>query len=284
MVLREENFASLRINWSDKISNMKEIAEELNIGLDSIVYIDDDPINREVMNRALPDVLTIDLPKDPSLYVARLGSINDFNVLAITEEDIKRGQMYSQQRIRTQLEKTASNLDDFLSQLGIRIKIKKADQFSIPRISQLILKTNQFNLTTRRYQEEDIKKFAQDKNMLIGCAQVEDKFGDNGITGAFIVRKDNNSSEWDIDTFLLSCRILGRGVEDAIMSFILNEAKKEGVAKIKGQYIPTKKNKPCEDFLYNYGFKKEGEYWVYYPDMPDVTAKTPKHLEVLVEI
>ena len=284
MVLHEENFASLKINWSDKISNMKEIAEELNIGLDSIVYIDDDPINREVMNKALPEVLTIDLPKDPSLYAARLASINDFNVLAITEEDIKRGQMYSQQRIRTQLEKTASNLDDFLSQLGIRIKIKKADQFSIPRISQLVLKTNQFNLTTRRYQEEDIKKFAQDKNMFVGCAQVEDKFGDNGITGAFIVRKDNNSSEWDIDTFLLSCRILGRGVEDAIMSFILNEAKKEGVAKIKGQYIPTKKNKPCEDFLYNYGFKKEGEYWVYHPDMPDATSKTPKHLEVLVEV
>jgi FkbH-like protein len=279
MVLREENFASLMINWNDKVSNMKEIAEELNIGLDSIVYFDDDPINREIMTKALPEVLTVDLSKDPSLYAPTLIRLNDFNVLKITEEDVKRGEMYLQQRKRSELESTVTNLDDFLSQLDIRIKIKKADQFTIPRIAQLVLKTNQFNLTTHRFQEEDIQKFSQDKNMLVGCAQVEDKFGDNGITGAFIVRKDN-PSEWTIDTFLLSCRVMGRGAEDAIMGFILNEAKKEGIAKIKGQYIPTKKNKPCEDFLPKYGFEREGEYWIYSPDIP---AKIPKHLELLIE-
>jgi len=279
MVLREENFASLRINWIDKISNMREIAEELNIGLDSIVYFDDDPINREIMAKALPEVLTVDLPKDPSLYTPRLVRLNDFNVLKITTEDAKRGEMYLQQRKRSELEKTVSNMEDFLSQLGIKIKIKKADQFTIPRIAQLILKTNQFNLTTHRYQEEDIRNFSHDKNMLVGCAQVEDKFGDNGITGAFIVRKDN-PSEWTIDTFLLSCRVMGRGAEDAIMAFILNEAKAEGVTKIRGQYIPTNKNKPCEDFLPSYGFKSEGEYWVYSANMP---TKIPHHLELLIE-
>jgi FkbH-like protein len=279
MVLREENFASIRINWNDKISNMKEIAEELNIGLDSIVYIDDDPVNRELMSKALPEVITADLPNDPSLYAYTLMHINDFNVLAITDEDKKRGQMYLQQRKRNELGKTSSNLEDYLSQLGIKIKIKMADQFTIPRIAQLILKTNQFNLTTRRYHEEDVKRFSQDKNMIVGCAQVEDKFGDTGITGAFIVRKED-TSEWTIDTFLLSCRILGRGAEDAIMGYILNEAKKGGVTKIKGQYIPTKKNKPCEEFLPNYGFTKEGDYWVYVLDTP---AKIPKHVELLVE-
>jgi FkbH-like protein len=280
MVLREENFASLKINWNDKISNMKEIAEELNIGLDSISYIDDDPINRELMSKALPEVLTVDLPQDSSLYTRTLMGLSDFNLLTITSEDIKRGQMYVQQRKRIELEKTLkSDLEGYLSQLGIRIKIKKADQFTIPRIAQLILKTNQFNLTTFRYQEEDVRRFSQDKNVLIGCAQTEDKFGDNGITGAFIVRK-NGPSEWTIDTFLLSCRVIGRGVEDAIMGFILNEAKGEGVTKIKCQYIPTKKNKPCEDFLPNCGFKREGEYWVWSPDIP---AKIPRHLDLLVE-
>jgi FkbH-like protein len=243
MVLREENFASVRINWNDKFSNMKEIAEELNIGLDSIVYFDDDPVNRELMSKIMPEVLTVDLPDDTSQYSSILTSMNDFNVLKITNEDTKRGQMYSQRK-RFEIEKALGSLDNFLSQLNLKVKIKKADEFTIPRIAQLTLKTNQFNLTTRRYQEEDIKKFSQDTNMIVGCAQIEDKFGDNGITGVFIINK-NSSSDWTIDTFLLSCRVMGRGVEDAIMGHIINEAIKEGVLTIKGQYIPTKSNKPC---------------------------------------
>jgi FkbH-like protein len=259
---------------------MREIAEELNIGLDSIVYFDDDPINRELMSKALSEVLTVNLPKDSSLYAPTLMDLTDFNVLKITDEDKKRVHMYLQQRKRKELEKTsATNLEDFLSQLGITIKMKKADQFTIPRIAQLISKTNQFNLTTYRYQEEDIRKFSQDENMLVGCAQIEDKFGDNGITAAYIVRKDT-SYEWTIDTFLLSCRVMGRGVENAIMGFILNEAKKEGVTRIKGQYIPTKKNKPCEEFLPNCGFQLQGQYWIYSPSIP---PKLPKYVELKIE-
>lgn len=278
MILREENFASMKINWNDKISNMRDIAEELNIGLDSMVYIDDDPVNRELMRKALPEVLTIELPKDPSLYSPTLMSLTDFNVLNITDEDARRVDMYRQQIKRNQLEKTVTNLEEYLSQLDIKIKIKNADSFTIPRIAQLILKTNQFNLTTHRYQEEEVRKFSQDPNIIIGCAQVEDKFGDNGITGAFIVKK-NSPIEWTIDTFLLSCRIMGRGVENAIMGFIVNEAKREGVIKIKGRYIPTKKNKPCEDFLHDYGFKQEEDYWAYALDQPTII---PNHLTLLI--
>jgi FkbH-like protein len=277
MILREDNFASIRINWNDKISNMRAIAEELDIGLDSFVYFDDDPINREVMSKALPEVMTVDLPKDPSLYAPTLMNLNDFNTLSITDEDKKRGEMYKQKQKIKEMEKSTSNLEDFLLQLGIKINIKRADEFTIPRIAQLVLKTNQFNLTTNRYKEEDIQKFAQDKNMLVGCAQTEDKFGDNGITGVFIVKKNTNYSEWTIDTFLLSCRVMGRGIEDAIMQYILSEARKEGITKVRGQYMPTKKNKPCEQFLPNLGFKKEGEYWVYYPDVP---IKMTKHIEL----
>ena len=280
MILREDNFASIKINWNDKISNIKAIAEELNIGLDSLVYFDDDPINREVMSKALPQVMTVDLPEDPALYAQTLMSLNDFNTFSITEEDKKRGRMYIEEKKRSQLENSVSNLDDFLSQLGIKIKIRRADKFTIPRISQLVLKTNQFNLTTKRFQEEDILKFSQDKNMLVGCAQTADKFGDNGITGVFIVQKSPDFSEWSIETFLLSCRVMGRSIEYGIMQYILNEARKEGIKKVRGQYIPTKKNKPCESFLPNSGFKKEGEDWVYYPDVPFEVAK---NLELIAE-
>ena len=276
MVLREEHFACLKINWDDKISNMKEIAEEINIGLDSMVFFDDDPVNREYMRLNLPEVLTIDLPSDPSQYARTLMDLNDFNVLKITNEDLKRCKMYFQERQRIEFEKAAPNLGEFLKQLNIRLKIKKADLFTMPRISQLTLKTNQFNLTTRRYQEEDIKKFSEDENMVVRCIQVEDKFGDDGITGVFIVRKDSKT-EWTIDTFLLSCRVIGRGVEEGMFAHILQLAKNEGITKIKGMYIPTKKNKPCENFLSDCGFKKEGNYWIY---TMDNVMKIPDHLSL----
>jgi len=156
------------------------------------------------------------------------------------------------------------------------VTIKNANDFTIPRISQLTLKTNQFNLTTKRYQEEDIRKFANSSNKIVGCAQVEDKFGDNGITSVFIINKDN-SLEWSIDTFLLSCRVMGRKVEDAILSTILQKAKDDGVQKINGNYIPTKKNMPCEKFLAENGFKKENNIWSY---SLNNKIKIPQHLDV----
>ncbi|MBI3639011.1 MAG: HAD-IIIC family phosphatase [Thaumarchaeota archaeon] len=279
MVLREENFANIRINWNDKVSNMKEIAEELNIGLDSIAYFDDDPVNREFMTMNLPEVLTVDLPSDPAFYASVLHGINDFNVLKITEEDLKRKDMYHQEKQRKNFEKNTTNIEDFLKQLEIKLKIKKADQFTISRISQLTLKTNQFNLTTRRYQEEEIRQFSQDSNMLVGCVQVEDKFGDNGITGVFIVKKENQK-EWTIDTFLLSCRVMGREVEKGILSHIIEQARKNKVEYIKAQYIPTKKNKPVESFLSDCGFHKEGDHWIY---SVNSTFKAPDYLRVSVE-
>ena len=278
MVLKEEHFASLQINWNDKAQNLKVISEELNIGLGSIVYFDDDPVNQERIKQEIPEVLTVKLPDDPSQYTDILMSLNDFNVLQKTDEDLKRGKMYSQQRQRVELEQSTKSIDDFLKQLNIKVKIKKADKFTIPRISQLTLKTNQFNLTTKRYQEEDILKFSNDNNMIVGCAQIEDKFGDNGITNVFIIEK--NDKEWKIDTFLLSCRVIGRGIEDAIISYILKEAKNQGVEKIRADFIPTKKNSPAEVFLPNCGFKKENEYWAYDLSNP---VKSPNHLLLEVE-
>ena len=276
MILKEKHFASTRINWNDKATNLKEISNELNIGLNSIVYFDDEPVNRELIRSIMPEVLTVELPNDPSLYAQTLTELNDFNVLQITEEDFKRGQMYTQQKSRIELENNISNLDDFLKHLEIKVNIKNANDFTIPRISQLTLKTNQFNLTTKRYQEEDIRKFANSSNKIVGCAQVEDKFGDNGITSVFIINKDS-SLEWSIDTFLLSCRVMGRKIEDAILSKILQKAKDEGVQKIIGNYIPTKKNMPCEKFLADNGFKKENNIWSH---SLINTIKSPQHIEI----
>ena len=261
MILRKEHFACMRINWNDKVSNLKEISEELNFGLENFVFIDDDPINREFVRTSLPQIMTIDLPNDPAKYAQILEEMNDFDVLKITDEDKKRGIMYSQQKERKFFEASSTNLEEFLKNMKLKVTIQKADNFTIPRISQLILKTNQFNLTTKRYQLEDIEKFSKDENILVGCAQVEDKFGDNGVTGAFIVQNDG-SKEWILDTFLLSCRVMGREVEKSILGYIIKKAKESGIEKIKAQFIPTQKNKPIENFLPDCGFKKDGNDWI----------------------
>ena len=278
MILREKNFASIQINWNDKAQNLKQIAEEINIGLNSIAFFDDDKINRERIKQEFPEVLTIEIPDDPSQFSSILKNLNDFNVLQRTDEDIKRGQMYAQQRERKELEKSISNLDDFLEQLDIKVKMKNSSEFLIPRISQLTLKTNQFNLTTRRYQEEEIRNFTNDHKFIVGCAQVLDKFGDNGITGVYIINKQDKI--WSIDTFLLSCRIMGRGVENGILSQILIDAKHNGVEEIRANFIPTQKNKPAENFLPDFGFQKEGDNWIY---KLNNEIKLPKHLKVEIE-
>ena len=279
MVLRKEHFACMKINWNDKVSNMIDIAKELNFGLDYLVYFDDDPVNRDFMRSSLPDVFTVELSNDPSQYTTIIKNMKEFNSLKITDEDAKRGQMYAQQKNRQEFERSVTNLDEFLKNLKLKVIIKDADKFSIPRISQLTLKTNQFNLTTKRYQEEDIKNFVEDKNIEIGYAQVEDKFGENGITSVFILNK-KNPKEWHLDTFLLSCRIMGRDIEKCIMSHIISKAKKDGVVIIKANYLPTKKNKPIEDFLPDCGFQKNEDGWII-----DVNNKfkSPDFIEVVDE-
>ena len=275
MILKEEHFASMKINWTDKLTNMKEIATDLNIGLDSMVFLDDDPMNRELISRGLPEILTVDLGQDPVNFASILMEINDFDLLQVTDDDIKRGRMYLEDKNRKSLLESATNLDDFLTQLNIQLQIKNADEFSIPRISQLTLKTNQFNLTTKRYQEEEIRKLVNNQKMLVGSVQVKDKFGDNGITGVYIVKKDD--SEWIIDTFLMSCRIMGRGIENGILSTILKDAKKQGVKKVKAMFIPTTKNQPIANFLSDYGFVKEDNFWVF---SLENEIKTPTHLKI----
>jgi len=262
MILREEHFAAMCINWNDKVTNMKQIIKEINIGSDSLVFIDDDPVNREFVGSIFPEILVVNLSDDPSSYVLEIENLIDFSVLKITDEDRNRGKMYLNQKKVIELEKTSKDLKTFLNQLNLKIIIKNVDEFTLPRISQLILKTNQFNLTTKRYQEIDIEKMIQDSNFIVTSVQVEDKFGDNGITGVFIIKKENKK-EWRIDTFLMSCRIMGRDIEKGIMTYIINEARKNNIEKINANFFPTQKNKPIENFLSDNEFKRNGQFWTY---------------------
>jgi len=195
----------------------------------------------------------VDLPEDPSLYLKTLMELNDFNSFHFSEEDKKKGQMYVDQRKRQELSKTTTDITEYLKALNMVVTIEKATNFIIPRISQLTQKTNQFNMTTRRYLEGDIKKFSENKDYLVFSIKVEDKFGDNGITGMAIVKKETEN--WLIDTFLLSCRIIGRRVEETMLAYIVEEAKKKRIKTLIGQFIPTKKNIPAKDFYEKNGFR-----------------------------
>lgn len=279
MVLKEDDFACMKINWNDKASNMKEISKELNIGLDSFVFFDDDPVNRELIKKIMPEITTPNLPHDPSHYSEMLQSLHDFSVFHVTEEDTKRTTMYLQKKERNDSENASMDLTEFLKTLNLEIDIKKSTSFTIPRISQLTMKTNQFNLTTKRYQEEEIKQLSENNNMLVGCVQIRDKFGDNGITGVFIVEKISHD-EWFLDTFLLSCRVMGREVEKAMLFYIINEAKKNNIKIIKAKFIPTSKNQPVENLLPDSGFSQKDDFWVYNVDKP---FNMPEFLTLRVE-
>ncbi len=253
MALKEKYFASLQINWNDKIFNIKEISKQLNIGLDSLVFIDDSKANREIIRKALPEVLVIDLPDDPALYVKTLTEINDFNTLEFTKEDKKRGELYNTQKEREDLKKKTVNIEEYLKSLETEATIEEINNFTVPRIAQLTQKTNQFNLTTRRYFLEDINNFLKSNRHFIVAVSVKDKFGENGITGLAIVEKFLDF--WRIDTFLLSCRIIGREIEKIILAYIIGQANKENSKKLIGEFISTSKNSPAKDFYKNNGFK-----------------------------
>ncbi len=258
MILKENNFADAQINWDDKASNMVEISKNLNIGTDSFVFWDDDPVNRELIKSQCPEITVIDVPKDSALYANTLRELDEFDSYNITLEDSLKGKMYAEQNLRKKNKKKFSNLDEFLSSLQMQVTIKKADKFTIPRISQLTMKTNQFNLTTKRYSPEEIEKIVNNSGYLIKTFSVQDKFGDNGLTGLYIVNKEE-PKKWKIDTFLISCRVMGRNIEKVMMADLIDEAIKEKIENILGEYISTKKNEVAKKLYQKLGFSRLDE-------------------------
>ena len=280
MVLKEDHFASIRINWQDKVSNLREIANELNIGLDSMVFMDDDKVNCALVEEKLSEVMVVCLPKDHSLFPQTIEKLKEFNLFSITKEDIKRAESYIHQKKREQLRSSVTDLDSFIKELDIKVAVMPATKINIPRIAQLTQKTNQFNLTTKRYQEEDIQKLAASNDHLVSCISVSDKFGEYGATGVVILKKLKEL--WDMDSFLLSCRILGRRIEFSLMEYIIKKAKKEGIKVLNASFIPTGKNKPAEKFLLECGFKLKsggGNAQEYFLDIESYKTK-----ELLVKV
>ncbi len=252
MLLRETHFGSLQINWDDKVTNMCRIAEDLNIGLDSLVFIDDSPQERLLVQQKLPEVLTVELPTDPALYSATLEVLNEFDQLYVTEEDRERGKMYAAQRSRRDLENRTASLDEYLDSLKMKLVLRPANAADLDRVHQLIQRTNQFNLTTRRYSRTELEDFMSSPEFQVYSLRVSDVFGDNGLTGVVVVR--NKKREWTLDSFVLSCRIMGRTIEYEVLNQIVLDAQFAGASVILGKYIPTPKNKPVADLYACYGF------------------------------
>lgn len=260
MVLKEKDFAAIRINWQDKMTNMNEIVEELNIGLNSLVFIDDNPIERELIKKELPSVFVPDMPTEPCYLRNWLLEISNsvFNKISLTEEDIKRTKIYKVQVKRERLKKTAISMDDFYKSLEMRVIIKENDTLMISRIAQLTQKTNQFNLTTRRYTESDIKNFMNESAYKIYSAELIDKFGTNGIVILMILKK-HDKDNWHIDAFLQSCRVIGRTLEDTLLWYVVQKMKEVNCKYLIGEYILTEKNLVVKDLFHRLGFKQRAK-------------------------
>ena len=282
MVLKEEDFAVMKINWRDKVTNMMEISKELNLGLDSFVFIDDSEFERGFIKRELPQVVVPDFPEDVSKLLEFIDEIEReyFPKVKLTEEDKKRGQMYKAQVKREELRKRVKTLDDFLRSLKMRMYVGLVDNNTIGRVAQLTQRTNQFNMTTRRYTEEDIRRM-EEEGYKIYWMRLEDKFGDNGIVGVIIIGYEGNKAR--IDTFLMSCRVIGRKAEDAFIWYVEEEMMKEGIEEIEAEYIPTKKNTLVKEKYEELGYKlveeKEGGKY-YRKKLPEEHLNKPKWIEI----
>lgn len=284
MILNTSHFASICVNWNSKAENMRAIAEELSIGLDSMVFLDDDPVNRELVRSQLPEVLVPEFSLAPEEYTKALLNLDAFHVLRLTDEDMARGRMYAAERERKSAEKLAPSLEEYLQSLNIKLDISLNDQSQVSRLAQLTQKTNQFNLTTLRVTEQEIKRRMESGFVFGGT--VEDTFGPYGLTVLAALRPEGKHLSLDI--FLMSCRILGRHIEHAFFRRIAEEMYARGFKKIQATLIPTKKNMPATDFLPSLGStkknSKEGAVTYEIPLSRYLTHATKKKLPVLVSL
>ncbi len=281
LILRKEHFAAYRINWQDKATNLKELADELNIGLDSFVFVDDNPTERELIKQLLPMVSVPDFPAQPYGLPSFLKNMVEdyFKVYTVTEEDKKKTAQYKANTQRTSFQKKFTDFDAFLNSLDMHLTIESANEYNIPRIAQMTQKTNQFNLTTKRYTDADIKTFLEN-GYNVYCLSVSDRFGDSGITGCIIL----NGNE--IDSFLLSCRILGKGIEMAFIKEVLKQLRNQGVCEVKASYIPTAKNLQVNDFYERLGLTcivkncKGEKYYKALINEVDLSIKEYYHIKI----
>ena len=254
-VLKREHLAAWRINWDNKVSNIVSLAEELNLGLDSLVMIDDDPVECDLLNQMLPDVTVIQVPEKCYLYPQTVLQDGLFDTLAISAEDKNRTKLYRQEATRKAAKTEFDGVEDYLHSLGLVANIHLATSQQIPRVAQLTQKTNQFNLTTHRFSEAKIREFMMDEHMAVYCVSVSDKFGESGLSGVLIAKKRGNNGI--IDTLLLSCRVLGRGIERIFVNYCIQTLGQQWqVDSWEASYVPTKKNRHVSEFWDEAGFTR----------------------------
>lgn len=259
MLLKEKDFASIQVNWENKAENMIAIANDLNIGLDSMLFLDDDPTQRKLIRDLLPEVKVVELPKNPVSYFQVLQNLTDFETIHLTDEDKKRGSSYAAQKERTALASTSESFDEYLKSLNTIIEINQADTKEVPRLSQLCQRTNQFNLSTKRYTESDLKNYLESTDKKLFSLKSKDVFGDDGIVGLGIIIAEDSSTEWRLDSFLVSCRVLGRNIENAFIDYISRMGIKSSITTLIAEYLPTAKNSQIKTFFERANFIKKTE-------------------------
>lgn len=250
--LRKKDFVATRINWAPKPDNIREIAEELNLGLDAFVFIDDSPQERAAMRLQLPQVVVPEMPEDVARRPGWLRGLSELRIGRLTAEDTRRSDMYIADKDRTSLKNTAESYETYLASLEQRLIVRNVDEKHVPRVAQMHMRTNQFNLTTVRHDDRAILDRISNRQFIVLAGEVSDKFGDQGLVIVAVV--ECRGVEAEIDSFLMSCRVAGRGVEYAFLSAILARLEKRGVQTVFGTYIPTPRNNMVSGFYKNAGF------------------------------
>lgn len=281
MILGEEDFAAIRINWSDKAGNIASIAEELSLGLNSFVFFDDSPHERELVRSTLPEVAVPELPEDASYYTNFLHRLNYFDTLNVTEEDRVRTNLYADERERRQEQTASQSVESFLQSLGTRVQLRLAVEHDFDRVAQLTQRTNQFNLSTRRYSRSEISELSSSDDAAVVLISAKDRIGSAGTVGVAIIRLDTNEQRAVLDTLLMSCRVLGRGIETAFMSGIAAVLGKCQIKKITAEFIPTERNAMASQYLPDHGFESVNGLWV--ATLGRLADQTPDWIELTVE-
>ena len=253
-VLKEDDFAVFLANWEPKPDNLKNIAAMLNIGVDSLVFLDDNPVERNLVRRELPEVEVPELPDDPARYAEALHATYLFESLSLTDEDRRRADTYRDNVLRTELAEGSTNLDDYLVSLRMKVDLRPFDETNLPRIVQLINKTNQFSLTTRRTTASEVMAWMQDPACYTQFMRLQDRFGDSGVTGAMVAVREGDTLR--IVNWLMSCRVLGRRIENLMLASLIRHARRAGVAAVIGEYLPTAKNGQTSDLFDRFGFER----------------------------
>ena len=260
MILKLDDIAVFQANWETKVDNIRTIQSILNIGFDSMVFLDDNPFERNMVRENIPSITVPELPKDPCDYLEYLYSLNLFETASYSNADKDRTKQYQLEAKRVSLSKTFNNEADFLKSLNMVSTVSGFTKFNTPRVAQLSQRSNQFNLRTIRYTEADIAAMAKNPDIIDLSFTLEDKFGDNGLIAVIIMKKQDSETLF-IDTWFMSCRVLKRGMEDFTLNTIVEKAKSAGYKKIIGEYLPTLKNKMVENHYTQLGFNKiKGAY------------------------